>query len=77
MTIGGAIFGIVMPILEKWFTEPGFLLPQINWALVLKTAISAGSVYLMKNFFTPPPKEIMVDASKTTVIDKNTQEELT
>lgn len=74
MAVGGAVFGIIGPILQQWYTMPGWRLPYIDWALVVKTAISTASTYLAINFFTPVPKTISIDPSKTTVIDETTKE---
>lgn len=72
MAVGGAIFGILYPIFDAWLNEPGWLLPIVNFKLVIKAALNAALPYLLKNWISPTPKEIVIDPSVTTVIDKVT-----
>lgn len=74
MAVGGAVFGILYPIFDTWLNEPGWLLPIVNFKLVIKAALNAALPYLLKNWISPTPKQIMIDPSITTIIDNVTKE---
>ena len=67
MAIGGAVFAIIAPSINS-----GNLV--IDWTLIWHTALSTALIYLGKNLFTPTPKTVEIDPSKTSVIDSNTKE---
>lgn len=48
-----------------------------QWKYIGLTSLSAGLAYLSKNFFTPAPKVIQIDPTKTAVVDKDTKEVIT
>jgi hypothetical protein len=50
------------------------LIPHWNLSPIEKAAISASVTYLLKNFFTPTPKTVQIDPSKTSVVDSKTKE---
>lgn len=70
LAVSGAVFALIMPILQAWLTEPGWTIPNINWAMVVKTSIATSVVYLGNKFLAKEPKQIIVDRDKTQVIEK-------
>ena len=69
MAIGGAIYGIVAPSIQNGnFT--------LDWTTIWHTALATFGVYIGKNLLTPTPKNVVIDPSKTSVIDSVTKEPL-
>lgn len=63
----GAIVAIIAPSIQAGnFT--------FDWTTIWHTGVAAGVAYIGKNFFTPPPKTIEVDPTKTEVIDSKTKQ---
>jgi hypothetical protein len=67
MAVGGAVFAVIQTSISAGV----FVL---NWADIWHTALAAIVVYLGKNVFTPTPKVIQIDPSKTSVIDSDTKQ---
>ena len=69
VAIGGGVVAIIAPSIQ----DGGFI---FNWAAVWHTAVASGLAYIAKNLFSPAPKKVEIDPSKTTVIDAKTKEPL-
>ncbi|HXS58998.1 MAG TPA: hypothetical protein VN726_22900 [Hanamia sp.] len=65
--IGGAVMAIILPSIQA-----GNL--TLDWTTIWHTAVAAGLAYLSKNLFTPTPKTIQIDPSKTSVVDSKTKQ---
>lgn len=67
MAVGGAVFSVIQTSISAGvFT--------FNVTDIWHTALAAAVIYLGKNLFTPTPKTITVDTTKTTVIDSKTKQ---
>jgi len=67
VAVGGGIVAIVAPSIESGnFT--------FNWTIIWHTAAAAGLSYIAKNLFSPTPKKVEIDPSKTSVVDEKTKE---
>ena len=69
MAVGGAVYAVF----QSSFSAGVF---TIDWTNIWHIALGAIVVYLGKNFFTPAPKTVEVDLTKTAVVDKDTKEKV-
>jgi branched-subunit amino acid transport protein len=67
VAVGGAVMAIILPSLQS-----GNL--TFDWTTIWHTAVASALAYLGKNLFTPTPKSIQIDPSKTSVVDSNTKQ---
>lgn len=67
IAIGGGVVAIIAPSIQdgSWV---------FNWTTIWHTAVASALAYLAKNLFTPTPKTVQIDPSKTSVIDSKTKE---
>lgn len=68
MAAGGAAYAILEPLLSAG----NFL---INWGSVAQISAGSALIYLLKNFFTPEPKTVIINPDKTEVKHGNLQAE--
>lgn len=67
IAVGGAIVAIIAPSIEA-----GTFI--FDWTTIWHTAVASALAYLGKNLFTPTPKTIQIDPSKTDVVDSKTKQ---
>jgi len=66
-----SILGLLYPVINAGALPTGSELKVIAIG-----GLTAGVAYLLKNFFTPTPKTVEVDLTKTAVVDKDTKEKV-
>jgi len=69
MVVGGAVLGLLV----TWVNQGIF---TFDFTEIWHTAYKAAVVYLGVKFFTPTPSSVVVDTTKTDVIDKNTNKKV-
>jgi hypothetical protein len=67
VAVGGGVVAIIAPSIQD-----GSL--TFNWTTIWHTAVAAGISYLGKNLFSPTPSSVVIDPSKTSVVDAETKE---
>jgi hypothetical protein len=67
VAVGGAVMAIILPSIQA-----GNL--TLDFTTIWHTALASALAYLGKNLFTPTPKSIQIDPSKTSVVDSNTKQ---
>jgi len=67
VAVGGGIVAIIAPSIQD-----GSL--QFDWTTIWHTGVASALAYLAKNLFTPTPKSVQIDPSKTSVTDIKTKE---
>lgn len=73
---GSAVVAILAPSIQAYMTDPlhqNFEL-LFNWTVIWHTAVAGAIGYLQVKFFSPAPKVVKIDPSKTAVIDKTNNE---
>lgn len=62
-----SVLGGVAAVIAPSIQDGSFV---FNWTVIWHTAIASGLAYLCKNLFSPTPKTVQIDPSKTSVVDE-------